>query len=346
MKRRTMLSNMLLLGGASAVRLKGRESSGFPSQNLRAAAAYSAGTRGKSLLVMQHGKVIFEDYPNGFSANEAHKIYSGTKAFWNLAALAAEEDGIITLNEHAADTLPEWRDDKQRSRITIRQLLDFTSGLDPFFELHQDGISDRDALALHRKMVADPGDAFIYGPCSLQVFHLIMKRRLAQRHQTPTQYLERRVLAPMGLGPQRYVPDNSGNPLLAAGFTMSARQWAQLGKVMLQEGRQIVSHDSLKNCSCGTARNKAFSFGFWNNGAAGGSRAQEVDVENMLELKWPKQHWRNACLQRHAPDDLIASIGSGSQRLYVVPSHDLVVVRHGRESKFADAEFLRLLFGC
>ncbi len=344
MKRRTMLSQMILMGGASALKLEGKESPGLSMQNVRAASAYSSETRGKSLLVIQHGKTIFEEYPNGFAANEAHKIYSGTKAFWNLAALAAEEDGILSLNEHAADTLPEWRDDKQRSRITIRQLLDFTSGLDPYFELHEDGISDRDELALRRKLVADPGDAFIYGPCSLQVFHLIMKRKLKQHHQTPTQYLERRVLAPMGLGPQRYVADNSGNPLLAAGFTMSARQWAQLGKAMLQEGRQIVSPASLKNCACGTARNKAFSLGFWNNSEASGNRAQEVNVENMLEEKWPKQHWRNACLQRHAPGDLIASIGSGSQRLYVVPSHDLVVVRQGRNSQFTDAEFLRLLF--
>lgn len=344
MKRRTMLSQMILMGGASALRLEGKESRGLSMQNLRAAAAYSAGMRGKSLLVIQRGKTIYEEYPNGFAANEAHKIYSGTKGFWNLAALAAEEDGILSLKERAADTLPEWRDDKMRSRITIRQLLDFTSGLDPFFELHEDGISDRDELALRRALVAEPGDAFIYGPCSLQVFHLIMKRKLASLRKTPTKYLERRVLAPMGLGPQRYVTDNSGNPLLAAGFTLSARQWAQLGKVMLLEGRQIVSRESLKFCSCGTARNKAFSLGFWNNSEAGGNRAQEVNVENMLEEKWPKQHWRNACLQRHAPGDLIASIGSGSQRLYVVPSHDLVVVRQGRNSQFTDAEFLRLLF--
>lgn len=345
MKRRTMLSKMLLMGGASAIKLNGKENPGLSMQNVRAAAAYSAGTRGKSLLVIQHEKVIFEEYPNGFSSKEAHKIYSGTKGFWNLAALAAEEDGILSLKEGAADTLPEWRDDKKKSRITIRQLLDFTSGLDPYFELHEDGISDRDALAMRRALVADPGDTFIYGPCSLQVFHLIMKRKLASHHMTPTQYLERRVLAPMGLGPQRYVADNSGNPLLAAGFTLTARQWAQLGKAMLQEGRQIVSRDSLKNCCGGTSENKAFGLGFWNNSAASGGRAKEVNVETMLEEKWPKQHWRNACLERHAPGDLIASIGSGAQRLYVVPSQDIVVVRQGRNSQFTDAQFLRLLFG-
>ncbi len=345
MKRRTMLSKMLLMGGATAIKLDGKESPGLSMQNVRAAAAYSAGMRGKSMLAIQHGKVIFEEYPNGFAANEAHKIYSGTKGFWNLAALAAEEDGILSLKERAADTITEWREDRRKARITIRQLLDFTSGLDPYFELHGDGLSDRDELAVRRNLVAEPGDAFIYGPCSLQVFHLIMKRRMAKNRRSPTEYLERRVLAPLGLGPQRYVADKSGNPLLASGFTLTARQWAQLGKAMLQEGRQVVSRDSLNKCASGTSSNPAFSLGFWNNRIAGGSRAREVNVENMLEEKWPKQHWGNACLQGNAPGDLIASIGSGSQRLYVVPSQNAVIVRQGRDSKFTDAEFLQLLFG-
>ena len=65
----------------------------------------------------------------------------------------------------------------------------------------------------------------------------------------------------------------------------------------------------------------------------------------MLHEKWPKQQWRNACLCRNAPSDLVASIGSGAQRLYVVPSQDLVIVRQGKDSAFSDAEFLRLFFG-
>ena len=96
------------------------------------------------LLVLQQGRVLHEAYPNGFGANEAHKIYSGTKSFWCLAALAAEEEGILRLKDRAADTITEWQGDRLKSRITIRQLLDFSSGLDPFFELHEDGIKDRD----------------------------------------------------------------------------------------------------------------------------------------------------------------------------------------------------------
>jgi CubicO group peptidase (beta-lactamase class C family) len=46
-----------------------------------------------------------------------------------------------------------------------------------------------------------------------------------------------------------------------------------------------------------------------------------------------------------AAADLIACIGSYGQRLYIVPSQKLVIVRLAKDSKPDDAEMLRLLFG-
>jgi hypothetical protein len=48
---------------------------------------------------------------------------------------------------------------------------------------------------------------------------------------------------------------------------------------------------------------------------------------------------------RDAPPDLVVAIGSRYQRLYVIPSLKLVVVRHGNGGSFSDARFLRLLLG-
>lgn len=345
MKRRTVLSKMALLTGASSLKLSAKESSGLPAARVQNAAAYSAQKSGKSLLVIQRGRTLLEDYPNGTSRDELHKIYSGTKAFWCVLALAAQEDGLFSLSDRVGEYIPEWKEDGAKSHITIRQLLDFSCGLEPTFDLHEDNISDRDAIAIHRPIVSSPGSSFIYGPCSLQVFHAILKRRLARKGELPTHYLERRVLAPLGLGPQRYVPDNSGNPLLAAGMVLTARMWAAFGKMLLNGGRPLVSAPSLHECSEGSSANRSFALGLWNNSNANRSGAWEVDVELMLHEKWPKQHWAKACLCQSAPADLLASIGSGKQRLYIVPSQELVIVRQGRESSFSDADFLRLLFG-
>ncbi len=306
---------------------------------IRAAAAYSASHRGTALLVIQRGRTLCEQYPSGGSAGTPRRIYSGTKAFWNLAALAAAQDGLLSLDESVADTIAQWRDDPRKAHVTIRELLDFSCGLAPAFYLHNNNAKDRDKIATDLPLVADPGTAFVYGPGALQVFYEVLKKKL--RGQSPTGYLEHRVLRRIGFGPQRYLPDRAGNPLLASGWQLTAREWAKFGKLVLAGGAPVVSRSSLAQCWRGSEPNRAFSLGWWNNRAAPNGR--EFDFENMLDLKWRRQKWSQACLCRDAPSDLVACIGSGRQRLYVITSLECVVVRHGAGGSFSDAEFLRLL---
>jgi len=308
----------------------------LPAQGIQAAAAYSAAHGGHALLIKQNGKILHESYTNGHTKYEPHRIYSGTKAFWGLTAFAAEKDGLFEFDERVADTITEWQGDPRKNHITVRQLLDFSHGLEPMFGLHENSFPDRTAAALKAKTVGTTGKSFIYGPAALQVFHELLARKL-QRKQTPTHYLERKVLSPLGLGAQRYLPDRRGAPLLAAGFMQTARQWSELGTWMLK-------HEDVLMKLQGSSANAAFSFGFWNNHAAASPAAREVDAEATLDKKWHQQSWRNACLCRAAPVDLIACIGSYGQRLYIVPSLKLVIVRLAKDSKPNDAEMLRLLF--
>jgi len=318
-----------LAGSASAV-------ASLDPTVVSAAADYSARHRGVSFLTIQNGRTLLEQ-----NAKAPHKIYSGTKAFWDLAALAAAEDGLLNLDERVASTITSWRNDPRKAHVTIRQLLDFDSGLEPQFFLHETQSGDRDATAVRARMVAEPGRAFIYGPAALQVFHQVLKEKL--RRDSPTHYLERHVLHRLGLGPQRYLADRAGNPLLATGWILSARQWAKLGQVVLANGAPVVSRNSLAQCWRGTAANRTFSIGWWNNHAAPNGR--EFDFEQMLIPKWQNQNWLDACLCRDAPSDLIACIGSEGQRLYVIPSLKLIVVRQANGGSFSDAHFLRLLLG-
>jgi CubicO group peptidase (beta-lactamase class C family) len=306
-----------------------------------AAARYSAARHGTSFLIIQNGKTLLEQYPIDGNSGVSRRIYSGTKAFWGLAALAAVEDGLLKLDERVADTIPAWQNDPRKSRVTIRQLLDFSCGLAPGSSLHNRDPGDRDAIAIRLPIVAEPGTAFIYGPSPLQVFHYVLKNKL--HGQTPQTYLERRVLRRLGLGPQRYLLDRAGNPLLAAGWQLTARQWARLGRLVLARGAPIISATSLEQCWRGSAPNPAFAFGWWNNRAA--PAGQELDFEKMLNPTWSRQSWSGACLCRDAPADLVECIGSGYQRLFVIPSLKLVIVRHSTGGSFSDAEFLRLLLG-
>jgi CubicO group peptidase (beta-lactamase class C family) len=240
-----------------------------------------------------------------------------------------------------AETIPAWHNDPRKARVTIRQLLDFSCGLEPVFYLHNNDPGDRDSIAIRASIVANPGSTFIYGPSSLQVFHAVLKEKL--HGESPKRYLERRVLNRLGLGSQRYLTDRAGNPLLAAGWLLSARQWARLGEVALNGGAPIVNSSSMAQCWRGSGANRAFSLGWWNNRQAPGGR--EFDIESMLVSKWQRQSWGGAVLCRDAPSDMVACIGSGYQRLYVIPSMNLVVVRQGSGGRFSDGRFLRLLVG-
>jgi len=307
------------------------------AERVQALAAFSAAHGGHALLVRQNGKIIHESYVNGHTKREPHRIYSGTKAFWCLTAFAAEKDGLFHLDDRVAGIITEWQGDKRRSKITVRQLLDFSSGMEPLFALHENDFKDRTTAALKASIVGTAGKSFIYGPAALQVYHELLARRLRDQKTTPTRYLERKVLGPLDLGPQRYLPDQHGAPLLASGFMQTARQWSELGDWMLK-------HEEITTALKTSAANRAYGFGFWNNHAVENKSAREVDVESMLDKKWHSQSWRDACLCRSAPADLIACIGSYGQRLYIVPSQKLVIVRLAEDSKPNDAQMLRLLF--
>jgi CubicO group peptidase (beta-lactamase class C family) len=309
---------------------------GLDPEAVRAAAAYSGKNRGASLLIMQGGKTLHAE-----NVNDARKIYSGTKAFWCLAGLAAAQDGLLSLDERVAETIPEWRNDPRKSRVTIRQLLDFSGGLEPGYRLHRDDPGNRDAIAIKLPAVGEPGSSFIYGPSQLQVFHAVLKAKL--RGQAPHAYLERRVLSKLGVGRQRYLKDSAGNPLLAAGWALSARQWAKIGQAAVNGGSPVVSSGTMSNAFRGSPANQAYGFGWWNNRAAPGGR--EFDFESALTPKWHSQNWSNAVICRDAPSDLVMCVGSRRQRLYAIPSLGVVVVRHGNGGAFSDARFLRLLLG-
>jgi CubicO group peptidase (beta-lactamase class C family) len=332
-----------LLGSACAGPKLARD---LNPDSLRKAAAYSAARRGYSLLVSQRGRTVFESYSNGGSAGSAHKIYSGTKSFWAVATLVAEQEGLLDLDEPAAKTIGEWRNDSRKA-ITIRELLNFTSGLDPNFRLHSRSQTDRNSAALKTKVVAGRGKAFTYGPSHGQVLCEILRRKLAPRGETPSSFLRSRVIDPLGIGKFEYRDDSKGNPLVASGFKLTARKWAKFGHLLLgggsHNGRAIVEQHRFNGMLRGTRANQAFGLCLWLNRGASSPAARDPDIEDMLEEPWHKQHWRGTCIAKDAPADLYAAVGSGYNRLYVIPSLDVVIVRQGQNAKFSDAEFLRLI---
>ena len=311
------------------------------------AAQYSDARNGTSLLVVQDGRTLFEHYSHGGGVDAGWPVFSGTKSFWGVAALVAVDEGLIRLDEKVSDTITEWRGDPRKSRIVIRQLLNFTDGLDGASYLHRDSIADRNAAALRVPAVATAGVTFIYGPSHLQVFGELLRRKLNGR--STYSYLQEHVLRPLGIGSIEYKQDSKGNPLFASGFYLSARQWERLGEMVLGQGsidgRQIVSSSLLSQAFSGSSANPSYGLTFWLNRPAG-FLASEADMEKLLDLKWQQASWRGVCISRSAPPDMIVGLGSHYQRLFIIPSMNAVIVRQSSaDSKFSDAQFLRLVLG-
>ncbi len=297
------------------------------------------------MLVMQNGRTIFEHYANGGSARGRWPIFSGTKSFWGIAALAAVRDGLFKLDDLASETITEWKSDPRKSQITIRELLNQTDGIEGASRLQRSSIRDRNATAIRLSVVAKPGSAFIYGPSHLQIFSELLRRKLKGRDVIG--YFESRVSNRLGLSRLNYKKDARGNPLPATGFELTAREWARLGELVLGKGsyhgRQIVPAALLREAFAGSSPNPSYGLTFWLNQQA--SNGREADMERMLDLRWQHAHWTNVCVCKDAPADMVVALGSGYQRLFIIPSLEAIIVRQGSSAKFSDAHFLRLIFG-
>lgn len=342
--RRLLLAMTFITAGA------GNLPAQLSKASIEAAQAYSAKHAGIAMIVKERSEVRYEKYYNGHSADKDLHIYSGTKSFFGVLAVIAEDEGLLKLDEKVADTIPEWRDDPRKSQITIRELLDFTSGMvTGFEEIYGRSSADKLTLSLGLKAKADRGDTFVYGPSHLQVFCEVLRRKLKSRGTNYRAYLDRKLIRPLDITITQWRTDEHGNAIPSAGMWMTGRDWMHFGEMVCDggswNGKQLVRTDSLSSCFRGTKINPAFGLCFWVNSYSTQADAREVDVEVFLDREPMPEDWSGACLSKNAPPDLVCSLGSNFQRLYIVPSMDLVVVHLGKKgNEFRDAEFLKLLF--
>jgi len=309
------------------------------------AAKYSESRRGSGMLVLQNGQTIFEHYTNGGAADRRWPIFSGTKSFWGIAALAAAQEGLFKVDDPVSDTITEWKSDPRKSGITIRQLLSQTDGIEGGSRLQRSSIRDRNAMAIALPSVAEPGSAFIYGPSHLQIFSELLRRKL--RGRSVISYFEGHVANRLGLHDLKYKKDARGNPLPATGFELTAREWARLGELVIGNGNyhrhQIVPPAVLREAFVSSRVNPAYGLTFWLNQEAPNGR--EADMERLLDLPWQNAHWSGLCICKDAPADMVVALGSHYQRLFVIPSMKAIIVRQGSGGNFSDARFLRLVLG-
>lgn len=282
--------------------------------NLDAALAY-AERHGLHAIVVRIGDdVVLERYAGGYDGEKPHALYSGTKSFWGVLAVAAEEDGLLELDEPVARTIASWNEGA-KARVTLRDLLQLTSGIG--FGGLGSAVPPYDK-ALATELKDEPGEKFTYGGIPLQVFGAALARKLAPRGLSPHDYLRERILDPIGLRVATWRTLKDGTHPLPTGAFIAAREWGKYGVLVRDRGRwaqkTIVPPDALARCFSGSRANPRYGLAWWLSP-----------------------------LPAH-PDVVYAS-GSGGQAMYVIPSAGAVVVKFGNASAYKHDAFLKQLLG-
>jgi CubicO group peptidase (beta-lactamase class C family) len=221
--------------------------------NPEAAAAYAERHALEALRVEREGEALFERYANGFAATAAHALYSGTKSFWGIAAVCAQEDGLLALDEPVGATFEPWNSGS-RARVTLRRLLELTSGIG-FGGLGNAVPVYAKALAVELK--TEPGETFTYGGIPLQVFGAVLTRKLEPRGLTPHAYLRERVLDPLGVRIAKWRSLADGTEPLPTGAFLAAGEWAKFGRFVLAERARFAT------CFTGSAANPRYGLTWW-----------------------------------------------------------------------------------
>ncbi len=306
-------------------------------KNLEKASEYSISIGGQTFLVMYDGEIIYEKYSNGGSPEKLQWLASGSKSFVGIVAVAAVEDGLIKLDDKVCEIIHKWKDDPLKSKITYRHLLTLTSGFAPlnvneFKNYTWDDLTEKPLISM-------PGEKFRYGGVHLNVFAYALQLKL--KNETFENYLKRRVLEPLNVKLQWYLRCKDGNPQVAGGAFMSAREWAKFGEFVRLNGKygekQIIKEELIKECFKGSNANPYYGLTWWLK-----SEKENFYISDIVALNWKKDISHN-----YIPSDLVAACGAGGQRLYIIPSLKLVIVRQGNlqtKKRFNDSEFLKVLF--
>jgi CubicO group peptidase (beta-lactamase class C family) len=258
-----------------------------------------------ALVIERDGRVVAAEYGENFSPDKPHALYSGTKSFWGVAALFAQDDGLLRLDEPVAETFARWRADPWKRRVTLQMLLSLTAGFGfgglgasvPVYE-----------RALEIPLKDEPGTRFTYGGVPLQVFGAVLARKLESRNQSPHDYLRERILDPAGVRVAAWRTLGDGTSPLPTGASLRAGDWLAYGHWILRQ------RTSLQRCFEGSSANARYGLGWW------------LGV-------------------RGAPEDLVYASGSAGQGLYLAPSLDVVVAHFGRSNSYRHEAFLKRLFG-
>lgn len=292
------------------------------------------GVRTDGIVVIQGGKMVYERYGRGYTAEMAHPAWSATKALVDALYGVAVQQGLLSIDDPVAARSGVLAEDG-RDAITFRHLLEMTSGLDfrKAYEwaplrssviamLYTNGRDDMARFAAGHEVAHPPGSAFAYASGDSVLLMAALRDVVGEEAYADWPWTALFDVLGMEATLER---DAAGTFVGSSYLYASPRDLAKLGFLYLQDGRwedrQLLPEGWAQQA--GEPGPAPFYGRHWwtNRGEAG-------------EHPWPD-----------APADTIAGSGHWGQKLFVIPSRDLVIVRTGddRDRSFDTGTFLRLV---
>ncbi len=192
-------------------------------------------TNSDALLILHNGEPIIEWYSN--YGDTLIYTMSVTKPIVGLAIGRLLTDGKLDSLDQPVHTLyPEWNQG-QKNYITIRHLLNHTSGLQNHPNAHKEIYPAPDfvQLALAAELDNPPGTNFAYNNKAVNLLPGIVEQASGKKIDA---YLYETVFSKLGIDEYHWSTDEAGNPVGMADLLLHPRDLARIGQLALNNGRR------------------------------------------------------------------------------------------------------------
>ncbi|WP_316734875.1 serine hydrolase [Pedobacter aquatilis] len=269
----------------------------------------------KSFMILVNGRIVMEEYFNGHNATTEWEWNSAGKTLVSTTTGIAQQENLLNINNKASDYLgTSWTSmpiDKE-NLITVKNLLTMTTGNDDTKQL---------VVKPNLTYVADAGTRWAYSNIFQKLTDVVAK---ATNKDFET-YFNEKLKNKIGM-------DGFWNfGTIYTIYHSSTRSMARFGLLALNKGKwkdEQVINEAYFNDAINTSQsiNPSYGYLWWLNGKTKFMIPGEQTVFNGF-------------LVPNAPADMYAAMGANDQRIYVIPSKKMVIIRMGNASNPSNPNF-------
>ncbi len=206
-------------------------------------------TNTHSVLIASHGKLVYEQYFEGYDAGTVHDLRSAQKSLTSATIGVAIDRGLIkSVYTPIYELLPkELRDteasDPRKSKITLENLLTMSSGIDAVdFGTDRESTASEDAYQqtenwprtiLEAPMLNEPGTHANYGSANACLAGTILDEAVKEPLQL---FIDESLFRPLGITNYILQTDFAGSTYGAGGIFMTPRDMLKIGQLYLNGG--------------------------------------------------------------------------------------------------------------